>query len=396
MRSPVKEGLFGAALLAALAGSQAGCAQVFGLDKQYVDTSASTGGGGSAGNGGATSGGAAGSGGASSGGSTTTSSSTTTPTPCKVDQDCPSAPLCQTAKCVVDTCENTPVQAGAPCLAGSSKTCDGKGSCVECTKDEDCKSAKCVLGVCSASCVDGLRNGGESDVDCGGPTCPKCADLHHCNTAADCAGGFCGKLSLCVAPTCSDGMTDGVETDLDCGGGLCPKCLSGRHCNVDGDCLGNICTGGSKHCLGSNNYCSDGLWDALETDVACGGKECKKCGLGQGCKADSDCKSNLCTGGACAPSCTDGVKDNVETDVDCGGGTCPGCGAGKMCLSNADCKGGLCAAGVCQPTCSDGAKNGAETDVDCGGGKCSPCATGKTCVGNADCASMVCNAGICG
>ena len=40
--------------------------------------------------------------------------------------------------------------------------------------------------------------------------------------------------------------------------------------------------------------------------------------------------SGVCTGGVCqTPACTDGVKNGSETDVDCGGGSCPGCGTGR-------------------------------------------------------------------
>src|SRR5947207_2527502 len=34
-----------------------------------------------------------------------------------------------------------------------------------------------------------------------------------------------------LAPTCSDGVKNGGESDIDCGGG-CPHCASGRRCAV--------------------------------------------------------------------------------------------------------------------------------------------------------------------
>jgi hypothetical protein len=39
------------------------------------------------------------------------------------------------------------------------------------------------------------------------------------------------------------------------------------------------------------------------------------------CKSTKDCQSNQCLGGVCAfgPTCNNGIKDADEADVDCGG-----------------------------------------------------------------------------
>ena len=49
----------------------------------------------------------------------------------------------------------------------------------------------------STSCFDGIKNGDETSVDCGG-SCPEC-------------------------PTCDDGIKNGDETGIDCGGS-CEPC----------------------------------------------------------------------------------------------------------------------------------------------------------------------------
>jgi hypothetical protein len=49
------------------------------------------------------------------------------------------------------------------------------------------------------TCEDGIQNGGETGVDCGGP----CAN---------------------VCPSCTDGVQNGTETGVDCGGPSCPTC----------------------------------------------------------------------------------------------------------------------------------------------------------------------------
>jgi hypothetical protein len=45
--------------------------------------------------------------------------------------------------------------------------------------------------------------------------------------------------------TCNDGVRDGDETDIDCGGAVCPACGLGGSCMVDGDCASNGCANGA-------------------------------------------------------------------------------------------------------------------------------------------------------
>jgi hypothetical protein len=87
-----------------------------------------------------------------------------------------------------------------------------------------------------------------------------------------------------------------------------------------------------------------------------------------------DCRSLICTGGACvAPSCSDGIVNGSESDVDCGGPDCPRCADGRGCAGDNDCVSRVCTGAAClPPSCADGFKNGDETGVDCGG-SCPPC-----------------------
>src|SRR5207253_10499742 len=41
-----------------------------------------------------------------------------------------------------------------------------------------------------------------------------------------------------------DGIKNGLETDVDCGGPACMKCGGGHACLVNGDCGSNLCSGG--------------------------------------------------------------------------------------------------------------------------------------------------------
>ncbi len=75
-----------------------------------------------------------------------------------------------------------------------------------------------------ASCTDGIKNSAETDVDCGGAMCSKCADTKACAAASDCSSGYCSPTGRCEkAPTCTDGLQNGTETGVDCGG-PCAAC----------------------------------------------------------------------------------------------------------------------------------------------------------------------------
>ena len=39
-------------------------------------------------------------------------------------------------------------------------------------------------------------------------------------------------------------MQDGDETDIDCGGGTCPTCATGALCVGNVDCQSGVCAGG--------------------------------------------------------------------------------------------------------------------------------------------------------
>ncbi|WP_298894989.1 T9SS type A sorting domain-containing protein [uncultured Psychroserpens sp.] len=56
------------------------------------------------------------------------------------------------------------------------------------------------VGAPEPTCMDGVQNGMETGVDCGGPDCPTCPE------------------------TCDDGIQNQDETGVDCGGASCPAC----------------------------------------------------------------------------------------------------------------------------------------------------------------------------
>ena len=93
---------------------------------------------------------------------------------------------------------------------------------------------------------------------------------------------------------------NGEETEVDCGGSTCPGCLVGQTCAGPGDCASNVCDlhlpgdgmKGTLKCVS----CSDGVRNGRETDVDCGGSDCAPCETGAGCCDSSDCASAVCVG----------------------------------------------------------------------------------------------------
>ncbi len=194
----------------------------------------------------------------------------------------------------------------------------------------------------SVHCSNGIKDGDETGIDCGG-SCIKCDPINNtdhtlalCNngikdqgeTEVDC-GGYCMPCF-----SCNNGMKDPGETGVDCGGLYCPPC--------------NVST------------CNDGILNNGEVTIDCGGP-CPPCvtpppascvnGIQDSGETSVDC------GGPCTlcSHCTDGILNYGETGLDCGG-ECGQCGVIGTEVFN----------------CYDGIQNGTETGVDCGGA-CHPC-----------------------
>jgi hypothetical protein len=292
---------------------------------------------------------------------------------------------------------------------------DCGGACGACGVDKKCRvnsdcarPATCNGGVCKVDqCKDGVVSGTESDVDCGGKTCAaRCAVGKTCQTGSDCASGFCAKkglLGVCVADHCKDGVKDADESGIDCGGSRCGKCQTGTMSAVAQDCASGVSDG--TFCVA--NVCLDRKQSAGESDVECGGtSSCGRCGVGMACTAHTDCSvgpihTTICVSGKCvrpgAPSCDDGARNGKEADVDCGAVCSKKCGDAQTCGAASDCASGVCTGGRCAASaCTDGVQNGDETDLDCGGSCNQKCAPATRCEIAGDCTSGVCGSdGLC-
>ncbi|MEL6275888.1 MAG: cohesin domain-containing protein, partial [Bacteroidota bacterium] len=269
-------------------------------------------------------------------------------------------------------------------------------------------------GGVTPTCNDGIQNGNETGVDCGGPDCPAC-------------------------PTCNDGIQNGNETGVDCGGSCTP-------CTGNGDEVTfslNTVTGmaGDQVCLNVtvanftaiaafqysinydpailqftqvtnlafpdinvvqpvstpgeirtswNYFQPDNLGETLpdgailysicfnilqniDSDVIFSNNPIGIEVFG----TDNNMLPSLFNNGGVNigaggdPTCTDGIQNGNETGVDCGGPDCPAC-----------------------PTCNDGIQNGNETGIDCGG-SCTPCDGGSDTCGEGTSDLTVCVPNIC-
>jgi hypothetical protein len=146
------------------------------------------------------------------------------------------------------------------CGGGSAPACsdvDCGGSCVKkcavgksCRDGTDCASSLCLNHLCaSAACANGLTDGRESDIDCGGGECRRCSETQACYTNVDCEDGTCNaRVCRKTAMTCVDQVKGAGETDVDCGGPTCGACAAGKSCLVPADCESMMCNSTTLKC----------------------------------------------------------------------------------------------------------------------------------------------------
>jgi hypothetical protein len=272
----------------------------------------------------------------------------------------------------------------------------GDGNCnaddfVADTPNSDGANYGCATGSVSCSSVDMVQNYMDYSDDA-------CMNLYTAGQTTRMRalfepGGFRASLlnsAACGAPptpTCNDGIQNGNETGVDCGGPNCAPCAACTNVavtitldnypgetswtitNAGGSVVASGGTYGSQptgSTLTINNCLTDGCYNFTIND-SYGDGIC--CAYGNGSYTVTTGGSTVASGGtfgasettnfcvgAPAPTCTDGIQNGNETGVDCGGSNCAPC--------------------VTPPTCTDGIQNGNETGVDCGGSNCAPCNTG--------------------
>ena len=317
---------------------------------------------------------------------------------CSTPADCGTpANDCVTNTCTGGCCGTADIVMATTCHSGGGNVCDGNGTCVPCLQASDCTATGtvCATATCTANaCGQTLASKG--------------------TTCTDNGGSVCDGTGKCVNSSCADGIQDGNETDIDCGGS-CSPCGDGKMCKMGSDCIDKVCSGApDKTCQAPT--CTDGAQNGNETDVDCGGATCdgqgKTCGIGKGCEVNADCGSGNCQNKVCAllpDGATCGGNNQCANDHCVAGlccnsactGTCQACSTVLTGGSNGTC--GPISAGKPAPanqctaaTCgNDGKCNGAgaceqvATGTDCAPATC----VGSTLTAQGTCGNGTCNAG---
>jgi len=276
-----------------------------------------------------------------------------------------------------------------------------------------------------ATCSDGVRNGSETGVDCGGPDCPACPTAtcsdgiqNGDETGVDC-GGSCTACP--TVPTCSDGIMNGDETGVDCGGS-CTPCDNGGGNATCGEgssqlniCLTDACDAavGATACVDllvhnftdvtalqmRVNYPSANLDYASFTQNAAltGALQVNEANDGElrllffrsadspVTLADNDVFATLCfTNETTSTTLLDAT--NLIVSRTTGSVVNPIANDGRV-------NGNGCGGGT-GSTCNDGIQNGGETGVDCGGPDCAACPVTTCGEGTTD--VEICVGSVCG
>ncbi len=339
----------------------------------------------------------------------------------ETDVDC-GGPLCE-------PCENEKTcQSGTDCISGY---CNDIGRCEKapCQNNNDCEenwTCDTTLGKC-ISCSDGVKNGDETDVDCGG-SCSACEVGKACKVYSDCANGICNN-TVCEAtqavsadpeklivnevfdssstskpfslnadvPACefieiANPTTDnmnlyGLQLVLNgtngSGNAQSPTAidlygvLKSKNLLVIHNCANLPLPDDAVSFYVSVPKLLTGTW-TYDIDLVTSSKTSTQISsLSIGSVSNSSFNRN--------PDMTAGAEMAKTTAfADYAAYATPG-----YCLN-----GGLYSDG-CKTQCQNERKDGDETDVDCGGPTCSGCVNDKLCTQNSDCLSNQCNGGRC-
>ncbi len=261
---------------------------------------------------------------------------------------CPGLAVCAQGSCACPPDS----QCGGACVDKSSdeQNCGACGN--RCPTGSACNAGTCSCPVagqvaCSGACVD-TRSDPANCAGCGNA----CASGYACQSSAClCLGSSCGGVcfdtqrdpshcggcsTVCASgQSCLSGVCKCPASSQACGGVCTDVTSNAAHCGTcDTVCaLGASCTASQCVCPAGKQVCSGAC-----TDVSSDKYNCGACG--------SYCPG-LCSGNACLPTCSDGVKNAAETDIDCGGSACAPCASGKFCLVGGDCMGNTCTVGKC-------------------------------------------------
>ena len=355
----------------------------------------------------------------------------------------PDGSVCSPGRCEGGQVLDTKTCSGGICRDGAAVTCTpfacdpASGACFpHCTSDEQCAGVKCVGGSCgpkplggactaaidceSGICADGVC----CNIACTGP-CLSCSlpdrpglcspaaagvkDPHGlcgqeapstCGETGTCNGqGGCSRYpvgSVCVPATCSGATLIPASVCDDAG-----SCVGGSSIScAPFMCAQGLCRGTCQ----SNEQC---LTPALCVDGSCGPK-----GLGQTCKAASECASNFCVDGVCCDAGCDALCSSCALPNSPGHCTTvpagvpdPRAAAGSSDPARACVDEGVASCGIngkcdglggCQRYADGSICQGESCDPEAGQAQVGTCDSGSCQVTSHGCAPYLCNGDRCG
>ncbi|MDP1916454.1 MAG: RHS repeat-associated core domain-containing protein [Myxococcales bacterium] len=191
------------------------------------------------------------------------------------------------------------------------------------------------------TCLDGVRNAAESDVDCGGASCEPCAVGKACSAAADCASGTCIGAT-CAAPSDDAGSIQPVDAGAIDGGhevdaGVDAGADAGSGTDAGADDAGSSADAGADAGIDAGPELDGGEADAgfvdagLPFDAGVADAGVADAGVADAGSADAGTDGGASDAGVDAGAsvdggtlCADGIRNGTETGIDCGG-SCLNC-----------------------------------------------------------------------
>ncbi|MBI4703364.1 MAG: hypothetical protein HY744_19795 [Deltaproteobacteria bacterium] len=293
---------------------------------------------------------------------------------CVVDE-CPGVDTdCQKRACVGGICRIENAAKDTSCAGqANDKVCDGEGNCVECNGEKDCTGDKlCSKNVCvPPPCKNQKLDGDESDVDCGGAACARCANDRKCNDTTDCDSGFCltggggsGGSAAGICAACAEHA----------------DCQDAEYCNADGRCVDKLANGGTCKVFGKAQCASGFCADEICCDKPCHGG----CGV---CSKKLGASNN----GTCTPLSND-TECRAKADLCDAVEKCDGfstdCPADSVLAASTECRpaAGACdVAEKCDGLSAACAKDGLKAGIECRAAA-GPCDAAEVCDGKSgDC-----------
>lgn len=161
---------------------------------------------------------------------------------------CPSGTVCAASQntCISNSCGNGSIDIRAGEMCDDGNIIAGDGCSQDCSSDETCGNG-IVDRERGEMCDDDGQDTAACDSDCTRPDCgdgrlnPQAGEA--CDDGNPVDDDDCN--TLCKIAGCTDGLQNGDESDLDCGGYCGPSCAMLQSCTTDNDCMGGACLGGT-------------------------------------------------------------------------------------------------------------------------------------------------------